>query len=98
MRLNETQRNAIIINARKHFGANAKVRLFGSRVDPSKRGGDIDLLINASQKKMTIKNKLLFLVDLKKQIGLRKIDVVFDRKTNTNTFFLDSIIKKSIEI
>ena len=98
MRLNETQRNAIIINARKHFGANAKVRLFGSRVDPSKRGGDIDLLVLASQKKMTIKNKLLFLVDLKKQIGLRKIDVVFDRKNNTNTFFLDSIIKKSIEI
>lgn len=98
MRLNETQRTAIISNARKHFGANAKVRLFGSRVDPSKRGGDIDLLVRASQKKMTIKNKLLFLVDLKKQIGLRKIDVVFDRKENTNTFFLDSIIKKSIEI
>ncbi len=98
MRLNETERTAIMHNARKHFGADASVRLFGSRVDQSKKGGDIDLLIHADQGKMNLKKKLLFLVDLKKEIGQRKIDVVFDRNENKNSFFIQSIKKKSIAL
>ncbi len=58
MRLNETERAAIIHNARKHFGADASVRLFGSRVDQSKKGGDIDLLIHADHDRMNLKKKI----------------------------------------
>ncbi|NEX15935.1 MAG: DNA polymerase III subunit beta, partial [Halochromatium sp.] len=48
MRLNAHQRETIKQAARGCFGADATVRLFGSRVDDHKRGGDIDLFITTS--------------------------------------------------
>ncbi len=51
---------------------------------------------NDSEAQMTA--QLLFLVDLKKEIGQRKIDVVFDSNENNNSFFIQSIKKKSIEL
>jgi hypothetical protein len=48
MRLNPHQRQTIKQAVHTCFGADATVRLFGSRIDDSKRGGDIDLLISTS--------------------------------------------------
>ena len=44
MRLKDSER-AIIISTVKGFDGNPSVYLFGSRVDNSKKGGDIDLLV-----------------------------------------------------
>ncbi|MBK1614715.1 hypothetical protein CKO44_14670 [Rubrivivax gelatinosus] len=45
MRLSEDQRRLIRDTVAAALGPQARVRLFGSRIDDSRRGGDIDLLV-----------------------------------------------------
>jgi predicted nucleotidyltransferase len=45
MRLTDEQRKTILRVVAEIAGPQARTRLFGSRVDDSKRGGDIDLLV-----------------------------------------------------
>lgn len=45
MRLNPQHVAAIKQLAAEQFGADPRVRLFGSRVDDAARGGDVDLLV-----------------------------------------------------
>ncbi len=49
MRLSATQQQSILQAARQNFGADAKVWLFGSRLDDARRGGDVDLYVETSQ-------------------------------------------------
>lgn len=78
MRLTPTQQTAILDCAHRHFGADARVWLFGSRVDDQKRGGDIDLWVECHETDVSalMDQKLHFLVDLQRRIGEQKIDVV----------------------
>lgn len=50
MRLTNQQTQSILSLVRESFGNQAKVRLFGSRVDDAATGGDIDLLIELAQR------------------------------------------------
>ena len=50
MRLTPEQAAIIRSAAAEAFGSDARVWLFGSRVDDNKHGGDIDLLIEARRK------------------------------------------------
>ena len=72
-----------------------KVYLFGSRVDDTKRGGDIDLYLSPSSKVDLSSKKIDFLVELKHKIGDQKIDVVIDRGQNNP---IDIAGKKGIEL
>jgi predicted nucleotidyltransferase len=54
--------------------------LFGSRIDDTRKGGDIDLYI-CSDDTNKVKKKLSFLVKLKRLIGEQKIDVVLSYDT-----------------
>ena len=47
MRLKDDQVEAIKKTAQRRFGSNARVYLFGSRIDETCRGGDIDLYISS---------------------------------------------------
>ncbi|MEX2443252.1 MAG: nucleotidyltransferase domain-containing protein [Alkalispirochaeta sp.] len=77
MRLTETQQAEILRTATEVFGRDVTVTLFGSRVDDTERGGDIDLLITTSLDAATARHrKIQFLVRLKHGIGDRRIDVV----------------------
>jgi len=49
MRLDDKTRNIIKTEVASLLGADAVVRLFGSRVDDAQRGGDIDLLVEPRQ-------------------------------------------------
>ena len=45
MRMTDNQRIRAAVILRKYFGADCTIRLFGSRVDDSKRGGDYDFFV-----------------------------------------------------
>ena len=52
----------------------AEVYLFGSRIDDTARGGDIDLLVLS--KRIGLMKKLEILAQLHEKLGERKIDLV----------------------
>jgi predicted nucleotidyltransferase len=78
MRLTPFQQQTICQNAARFFGATTQVWLFGSRVDDTKRGGDIDLYIEPQLKETDdlVMAKLKFLRALHLRLGEQKIDVV----------------------
>jgi len=86
MRITTVQQTAICELFTLYFGENDHIWLFGSRVDDSKKGGDIDLYIETyyddpiliSQKKIT------FLVELKRRIGDQKIDIIVNQINSNN--------------
>lgn len=81
MRLTPEQRQIILDTVREVLGPDAGVRLFGSRTDDTQRGGDIDLLIEAdlADPAAALDAKLDLLVALKRRLGERRIDILFDR-------------------
>lgn len=48
MRLTAQQTDQILLTVRRHFGADARVAVFGSRLNDAARGGDVDLLVEAA--------------------------------------------------
>lgn len=67
------------------FGAGAGAWLFGSRVDDSKRGGDIDLLISpcpGGVEQLFFK-KIRLLARLERELGERKVDIVIETPGDT---------------
>lgn len=78
MRLSSKQIEAIKETFIQVF-CKGEVMLFGSRVDDSKKGGDIDLYVRPFIATDDLfKLKLKFLVDLKSRIGEQKIDLVLE--------------------
>lgn len=49
MRLTQNQQRQIKATATSQFGESVEVILFGSRVDDTRRGGDIDIMIKTSE-------------------------------------------------
>ena len=78
MRLNKKQHQAIKDTFLEVFEV-GNIYLFGSRVDDSKKGGDIDLYIVSTCKDNFTSKKIDFLVKLKNIIGEQKIDIVLSR-------------------
>jgi len=81
MRLTTIQIEAIKRNFKHHF-SNGDIYLFGSRVDNQASGGDIDLYIVTEDRENIAYKKIQFLVDLKREIGEQKIDVVLNYDEN----------------
>lgn len=77
MRLTAEQRSAIVEETAHAFGPTANVRLFGSRVDDTGRGGDIDLHIEAEGSPAELLDRELALyARLLRRLGERRIDIV----------------------
>jgi len=75
MRLTDFEIKTIAESFHKYF-KNGNIYLFGSRVDDTQKGGDIDLYIDTKDKDDLLKKKLKMLRDIKAIIGEQKIDVV----------------------
>jgi len=72
----------------------ARLYLFGSRTDPAKRGGDIDLLIRS--KRLTRNSLRRLRLDFFAEFGEQKLDIVIDRGESDP--FIDLIRKKAVEL
>lgn len=66
----------VIVQAFRQCFGSGSIYLFGSRVDDHRRGGDIDLYVKLDHYDQAVKAKLNFLMQVKKSLGDRKIDVV----------------------
>lgn len=71
------QKNVILESVAAELGQEAKVFLFGSRVDDNKRGGDIDLLVEVpSRIDEMVRKKLRIISAIQRRIGEQKIDLI----------------------
>lgn len=78
MRLTSQQHIAIAQVIAEVFGPQTRVFLFGSRTDASKRGGDIDLLVEVSPDILDRTAKAINAIGhIQRRIGEQKIDLVF---------------------
>lgn len=68
---------------------NATIYLFGSRVDDTKRGGDIDLLVISAT--FRLEDKIKARVALYDCIGEQKIDITIARSENQSAFVRHAI-------
>lgn len=75
IRLRKKELDIIKDTAKKVFGEDIKVYIFGSRVDSEKRGGDIDILIKASRK-ISLSKRLSFLAKLELKGIERNVDLL----------------------
>ena len=83
----------VLKNKLKMLSSNAKIYLFGSRVDDSKRGGDIDLLVVSDE--ITKKDLRILRVEFFKHFGEQKLDIVLDNGEFKNPF-VKQIFKNSV--
>ena len=64
------------------FGEGSRVFLFGSRVDDTKKGGDIDLFIEPEHLSNEFEQKITLITKLQLVLGDQKIDVVLAKDAN----------------
>ncbi|MGC8734855.1 MAG: nucleotidyltransferase domain-containing protein [bacterium] len=93
MRINEEVIELIRELANKYFGQDSKVYIFGSRIDDSKKGGDVDIYIETFVENI-VNNKILFLIDLEKEIGEQKIDLIVYNPNLMEEELIHEIAKK----
>lgn len=79
VRLNADEIKAIKSSIHR-FDPSAKVYLFGSRADLTKKGGDIDILILSDI--LTISNRLDIKMELFRHLEEQKIDIVIAKDDN----------------
>jgi predicted nucleotidyltransferase len=96
MRLQYSEINLIKSKANTIFGNGTKVMLFGSRVDNTLKGGDIDLYIQPTTYTDLLKKKIDYLVQLKLTLGDQKIDVIIAQ--DASRLIEQEALKKGIEL
>lgn len=97
MRLNDDTKFLLIKGIENFFGK-AEVYLFGSRTDDSKKGGDIDLAINAAlDDKKFKKLKVKFMTYLLKNDFDYSVDLI-QLNSSIDAILKNEILKEGIKI
>lgn len=73
----------------------AKIFLFGSRIDDSKKGGDIDLFVQ-TRKPITLKEELKILSRLELRGIGRKVDLIIQTPLTPPQKLFETILKEGI--
>jgi predicted nucleotidyltransferase len=81
MRLTSSQTRLITDSVHRYFGAQAKIWLFGSRADDCRRGGDVDLYIEAEHPELL--NELKCKINLEEALDLH-VDLVVKQPGETH--------------
>ncbi len=74
MRINDDVKQEIVKYAKMNF-TDFHLYLFGSRVDDSKKGGDIDLFVE-SKNALDLEKQMSFLKQIYKNVTQKKVDLV----------------------
>lgn len=101
MRLTPKELEVIIASAKNVTnGTSAELRLYGSRIDDSLKGGDIDLILIVQEEKnkqKLLNMKLDMLVEIKMAIDEQKIDLsVVNKDSISKDSFLTHAYETSI--
>lgn len=80
MRLTPEEVAAIKAAASNSFGDEAIVRLFGSRVDDTLEGGDIDLHVEVSDRRAAADGEIMFRRILWRHLDTTDVDVVIAQR------------------
>ncbi|GMT49131.1 MAG: hypothetical protein IEMM0008_0670 [bacterium] len=75
MRLKKDELKWIKILSKKYFGTDCNIWIFGSRVDDTQKGGDIDIFVE-TKLNSTLSDKIVFLRELETAIGEQKVDLI----------------------
>lgn len=102
MRLTEDERRDIAAAAVAVLPRGCRVSLFGSRTDDSKRGGDVDLLVelpvtpSASE---LLRLRSMLTVQLYRRMGERRIDIVMtDLGTADDRLIVSEARQQALEL
>jgi len=90
MRLKKWEIDIILKNAKKIFGKEVKVYLFGSRIDDTKKGGDIDLYVESDDVSYDKQSK--FWISLQIGLGEQKIDIIYNENPDRE---IEKVAKKT---
>ncbi len=94
MRLQKWEIEEIKKAAKLVFGENVRVFLFGSRVDDTKKGGDIDLYVITDDPSYEKKTK--FWIELQERLGEQKIDIILSEDSNRS--IEKTALKEGVEL
>jgi predicted nucleotidyltransferase len=94
LRITKQEKDCLIHASCQSFGNNAEIWLFGSRVDDTKQGGDIDLYIETDLETGTVAAKLEMQKLLWSVFGDQKIDILV-RSRNRKASPMHEIAKSS---
>jgi uncharacterized protein len=96
MRLSEYEKQEIIA-ATRALDPHSKIYLFGSRINPNLKGGDLDLLVISEV--IDFSKKITLLIAIKKQIRDQKIDLLVKNSEQASQDpFVKSILPDAVEL
>ena len=98
MRLKQRDIDAIKWATAEVFGPTARVFLYGSRIDDSSRGGDIDLLIDVDTGRGNWNDTWRFRERLFERIDEQKVDVVYRVRDHRPSAFVRLIERDAVPL